>query len=187
MTISTLRSCVFETAAGFCAIAWSDAGVTRFILPSTSATAAENILRRRAPGAEPGAPPPEVAEAIAEARRYFAGEAADFSAVPLDLRNADPFFAQIYDALRRVGWGRTTTYGELAAVVGASREAARDVGMAMAQNPMPLLIPCHRVLAAGGKLGGFSAPGGAATKARMLRLEGVDLAPPQPAQGAFAL
>ncbi len=186
MTLFTLRSCVFETAAGFCAIVWSDAGVTHFILPGRS-SAAETSLRRRAPGAEPSAPPPEVAKAIAEARRYFAGEAADFSSVPLDLRHADPFFAQIYDALRRVGWGRTTTYGALAAVVGASREAARDVGEAMAKNPMPLLIPCHRVLAAGGKLGGFSAPGGAATKARMLRLEGVDLAPPQPAQGSLAL
>ena len=185
MTIE--RSCVFETAAGFCAIAWSDAGVTRFILPSASAPAAGKRLARRAPEAEPGAPPPEVAMAIAEAQRYFAGEAADFSAVPLDLRDADPFFTQIYDALRRVGWGRTTTYGALAAAVGASREAARDVGQAMAKNPMPLLIPCHRVLAAGGRLGGFSAPGGAATKARMLRLEGVDFAPPEPAQGSLAL
>ncbi len=186
MTTSTERSCVFETAAGFCAVAWSDAGVTRFVLPTASAAAAEKSLRRRAPDAEPGAPTPEIAEAIAEARRYFAGEPADFSTVPLDLRDADPFFAQIYAALQRVGWGRTTTYGALAAAVGASREAAREVGEAMAKNPMPLLIPCHRVLAAGGKLGGFSAPGGAATKARMLRLEGVDLAPPQPAQGSLA-
>ena len=90
------------------------------------------------------------------------------------------------DALRRVGWGKATTYGALAAAVGASREAARDVGQVMAKNPMPLLIPCHRVLAAGGKLGGFSAPGGAETKARMLRMEGVDLAPLAPAQRAFA-
>ena len=187
MTISAQRSCVFETAAGFCALAWGDAGVTRFVLPTASAAGAEKRLRRWAPDAEPGAPPPAIAAAIVEAKRYFAGEAADFSAVPLDLRDADPFFAGIYDALRRVGWGRTTTYGALAAAVGASRERARDVGEAMAKNPIPLLIPCHRVLAAGGKLGGFSAPGGAATKARMLRLEGVDLAPPEPAQGSLAL
>ncbi len=185
MDQTTQRSCVFETAAGFSAIAWSDFGVTRFVLP-TAAAAAEKSLRRRAPDAGPAAPPPAVVETIAGAVRYFSGEETDFSAVPLDLRDQDPFFAQIYDALRRVGWGRTTTYGALAASVGASREAARDVGQAMAKNPMPLLIPCHRVLAAGGRLGGFSAPGGAETKARMLRMEGVHLAPPPPAQCAFA-
>jgi methylated-DNA-[protein]-cysteine S-methyltransferase len=186
MDQTTRHSCVFETAAGFCGIAWSDFGVTRFVLPRTNAAAAERSLRRRAPDAEPGAPPPGVAEAIARAVRYFSGEETDFSAVPLDLRDQEPFFEQIYDALRRVGWGRTTTYGALAAAIGASREAARDVGQAMAKNPTPLLIPCHRVLAAGGRLGGFSAPGGAETKVRMLRLEGVDLNAPPPAQRAFA-
>ena len=167
-------------------MAWSDFGVTRFILPTASTAAAERRLRRRAPEAEPGSPPPPIAETLPRAKRYFAGEPTDFCEIPLDLRDEDPFFAQIYDALRRVGWGQTTTYGALAAAVGASREAARDVGQAMAKNPMPLLIPCHRVLAAGGKLGGFSAPGGAETKARMLRMEGVDLAPVAPAQRAFA-
>ncbi len=84
------------------------------------------------------------------------------------------------------GWGRTTTYGALAKEVGAGREAARVVGEAMAKNPAPLIIPCHRVLAAGGKIGGFSAPGGSKTKARMLELEGVRLGPPlEAAQQAF--
>ena len=87
---------------------------------------------------------------------------------------------------RRIGWGRTTTYGALAKDIGAGPEVARDVGTAMAENPVPLIIPCHRVLAAGGKLGGFSAPGGAATKIRMLKLEGVRLAPPPPVQRSFA-
>jgi methylated-DNA-[protein]-cysteine S-methyltransferase len=178
------RSCVFDTASGFSAVAWSAFGATRFVLPASTATAAERSLKRRAPEAEPGPPPPEVAEAIALAKRYFSGEPTEFSAVALDLRDQDPFFAQIYDALRRIGWGRTTTYGALAAAVGAPREAARNVGQAMAKNPMPLLIPCHRVLAAGGRIGGFSAPGGAETKARMLRMEGV--APPEPAQRALA-
>lgn len=186
MSISGQSYCVFETAAGTCAIAWSDFGVTRFVLPTRSAAAAEKSLKRRAPDAQPGAPTLAVAETIAKAKRYFDGEPTDLSGTPLDLRDQDPFFAQIYDALRLVPWGRTTTYGALAAAVGASREAARDVGVAMAKNPMPLLIPCHRVLAAGGKLGGFSAPGGAETKARMLRAEGVDLAPPAPPQRAFA-
>ena len=122
---------------------------------------------------------------IEAAKRYFAGEAMDFSDVRVDLAGEDAFFAQIYDALRRVGWGRTTTYGALAKEVGAGREAARDVGEAMARNPAPLIIPCHRVLAAGGKIGGFSAPGGSKTKARMLELEGVRVGPPEAAQQSF--
>jgi methylated-DNA-[protein]-cysteine S-methyltransferase len=177
---------VFETAMGFCAIAWSDAGIARFQLPTKSAEAADRLMRRRALGAEPGAPPEDVAAVVEAARRYFGGEEIDFSQVPLDLAGQDAFFAQIYDALRRVGWGRTTTYGALAKDVGAGRERARDVGEAMAKNPMPLIIPCHRVLAAGGKIGGFSAPGGSKTKARMLELEGVRLGPPEAAQQAFS-
>jgi methylated-DNA-[protein]-cysteine S-methyltransferase len=82
--------------------------------------------------------------------------------------------------------GRTTTYGALAQEVEAGREAARDVGEAMARNPAPLIIPCHRVLAAGGKIGGFSAPGGSKTKARMLQLEGVRIGPPEKAQQSFS-
>jgi methylated-DNA-[protein]-cysteine S-methyltransferase len=177
---------VFATAAGFCAIAWSDAGVVRFQLPAAGEAATERAMRRRLPGAEPGSPPGEIAEAVAAVRRYFAGERVDFSRLALDLDGQPPFFADIYRTARRVGWGETTTYGALAASLGAGPEAARDVGRAMATNPVALIIPCHRVLAAGGRLGGFSAPGGAAAKARMLELEGVLLGPAAPAQGSFA-
>ena len=177
---------VFATAMGFCAIAWSDAGVMRFQLPVKSAEAAERLIKRRAFGAEPGAPPEDVAAIVAAAKRYFEGEETDFSHVRLDLAGEDEFFSRIYDALRRVGWGRTTTYGALAKEVGAGREAARDVGEAMARNPTPLIIPCHRVLAAGGKIGGFSAPGGSTTKMRMLALEGVRVGPPEAAQQSFS-
>lgn len=170
----------FDTAMGFCAIAWSEAGITRFPLPSRSAEAAERSMRRRAPRAEPAAPPEDVAAVVAAAKRYFAGEETDFSHIRLDLTGEDAFFARIYAALRRVGWGCTTTYGALAKEVGAPREAARDVGKAMAKNPAPLIIPCHRVLAAGGKIGGFSAPGGSGTKLRMLELEGVRVGSPRP-------
>jgi len=92
---------------------------------------------------------------------------------------------RIYEAARRVAWGYTTTYGNLAKELGAGPEAARDVGKAMARNPVALIIPCHRVLAASGKVGGFSAPGGSAAKRRMLALEGVQLDPPPPAQQSF--
>lgn len=180
------RYFVFETQAGFCGIAWNDAGITRFQLPAKSAEAAAWLVRRRISAAEPGEPPPMVREAIAAAKRYFTGEEIDFSGFTLDLDGQLPFFKQIYAAARRVGWGHTTTYGALARELGAGPEAARDVGQAMAQNPVALFIPCHRVLAAGNKVGGFSAPGGAASKRRMLELEGVRLEPKAPAQGAFA-
>ena len=173
---------VFEVTGGFCGIAWSDAGVARFVLPAGSAQSAERSLLRRLPGALPDEPPAGVSEAVATVKQYFQGREVDFSDLPLDLEGADELFRQIYAATRRVGWGQTTTYGALAKALGAGPEVARDVGQAMARNPVPLIIPCHRVLAAGGKVGGFSAPGGAATKIRMLELEGVRLAPPPPAQ-----
>jgi len=150
---------VFETSTGFCAIGWSEGGVTRFVLPASSAGSAERSFLRRRPDAQPGAAPPAVLEAIAAVQQYFEGSEVDFSDVRLDLEAQDEFFRQIYAATRRVGWGQTTTYRALAKSLGAGPEAVRDVGQAMARNPIPLIIPCHRVLAAGGKVGGFSAPG----------------------------
>ncbi|MBS7701056.1 MULTISPECIES: methylated-DNA--[protein]-cysteine S-methyltransferase [unclassified Chelatococcus] len=180
------RYCIFETAGGFCGIAWKDSGITRFHLPSPTAAAAERGLLRRSADALLGEPTPMVVTAIAAAQRYFKGEPVDFSDLTLDLGEQDHLFVAIYSATRALRWGETTTYGALAKALGAGPEAARDVGQAMAKNPVPLIIPCHRVLAAGGKVGGFSAPGGAASKIRMLALEGHDLSPPQPAQGAFS-
>ena len=168
---------IFETRGGFCGIAWNGVGITCFQLPARSAEAVERSLRRRVPGAKAGTPAGEVAEAVVEAKRYFEGERADFTRFTLDLGKQDAFFERIYDAARRLGWGHTTTYGALAKQLGAGPEAARDVGQAMAQNPVALIIPCHRVLAAGGKVGGFSAPGGTASKMRMLELEGVHVEP----------
>jgi methylated-DNA-[protein]-cysteine S-methyltransferase len=176
---------IFETRGGFCGIAWNNAGITRFQLPAKSADGAQRMLLRRAPGAKPGAPTPEVAGAVAAVKRYFEGKETDFSRFKLDLGEQDPFFQRIYAAARLVGWGRTTTYGALAKELGAGPEAARDVGQAMAKNPVALIIPCHRVLAAGGKVGGFSAPGGSAAKIRMLALEGVHVEPAPPAQQSF--
>jgi methylated-DNA-[protein]-cysteine S-methyltransferase len=176
---------IFQTAGGFCGIAWNDVGITRFQLPTKSAKATERMLLRRTPGAKPGEPTPEIAEAVATVRPYFEGEETDFSKFQLDLREQEPFFERVYAAARQIGWGRTTTYGALAKELGAGPEAARDVGQAMARNPVALIIPCHRVLAAGGKIGGFSAPGGASAKTRMLALEGVTVSPAPPAQQSF--
>ncbi|MDB5554927.1 MAG: methylated-DNA-[protein]-cysteine S-methyltransferase protein [Rhizobium sp.] len=178
---------IFETAGGFCGIAWNDAGITRFQLPTSTHDGTERLLLRRIAGAEPATPPAAVAETIADVKRYFSGEAVDFSDVKLDLSNQEDFFKEVYAAARRVGWGHTTTYGTLAKELGAGPEVARDVGQAMAKNPVALIIPCHRVLAAGNKIGGFSAPGGSNSKQRMLELEGVQVAPPKPVQQSLAL
>jgi methylated-DNA-[protein]-cysteine S-methyltransferase len=177
---------IFETAHGYCAIVWKANGITRFRLPVSSADGAERDLLRVQPGIMPGAPPPHVTEAIAIAKRYYEGEAVDFSHIPVDLDELGEFSKQIYTRLRCLAWGHTTTYGGLAKELGIDDwEGARDVGQAMGKNPVPLIIPCHRVLAAGNKIGGFSAPGGAETKMRMLELEGVRLGPPPPAQGSL--
>jgi methylated-DNA-[protein]-cysteine S-methyltransferase len=174
--------CIFETAGGFCGIAWSVSGIARFQLPTKDEAETERLLMRRVPSSGRAVPPPNVAKTIEAVKRYFAGDAVDFSDVTLDLGGQDDVFKDIYAAARKIGWGHTTTYGALAKVLGLGPEAAREVGQAMAKNPVALIIPCHRVLAAGGKLGGFSAPGGSQSKARMLELEGVKLAPAEPAQ-----
>src|SRR4051794_5072974 len=109
---------VFETACGFCGIVWTAGGIKRFQLPTGSADATERMLLRRVHGAEPGTPP-QVAAVIDSAKRYFQGEAIDFQDVALDLQGQDEFFRRIYAALRRVGWGQTTTYGTLAKELGA--------------------------------------------------------------------
>lgn len=161
---------LFETKLGICGIAWSGDGIVRFRLPDADRAAAEKHFAK----AQPQTPPPPIATAVEQAERYFAGERIDFSSIDLDLAGVDPLRRSIYDALRRVSFGETVTYGELAKRAGVNApQAAQDVGVAMARNPVPLIIPCHRVLASGGKLGGFSAPGRTETKERMLALEGV--------------
>jgi len=173
---------VFETASGFCGMAWSDAGITCFRLPTASVEAAERLVLRRHPEAKSGETPALAQQAIDATRRYFEGGREDFTRYEVDFGEQEPFFRDVYAFVRALPWGATTTYGAVAKALGAGPEAARDVGQAMAKNPVPLIIPCHRVLAAGGKVGGFSAPGGAEAKQRMLALEGVRVAPARPQQ-----
>ncbi|MCQ8781286.1 methylated-DNA--[protein]-cysteine S-methyltransferase [Mangrovibrevibacter kandeliae] len=163
---------VFVTRAGYCGIGWSGTLITRFLLPADREDAATRLMLTRMPGGREGEPRDLVAGALARARAYFEGERIDFGDLAIGLGGQPEFFRRIYGELRGVGWGSTTTYGALARAVGAGPERAREVGVAMAKNPMPLLIPCHRVLAAGNRIGGFSAPGGTGAKARMLELEG---------------
>jgi methylated-DNA-[protein]-cysteine S-methyltransferase len=176
---------IFETLNGFAGIVWSPKGVSGFSLPASSRAAAEHAMRRRAPSAIEAEPSAPIARIIADARRYFQGEAIDFTDVPLDLAPQEPFFARVYAHVRSLRWGETTTYGAVARHLGAEPQAARDVGQAMASNPVPLIVPCHRVLAAGGRIGGFSAPGGSQSKARMLELEQALPSAAPPAQSSF--
>ncbi|HET8936719.1 MAG TPA: methylated-DNA--[protein]-cysteine S-methyltransferase [Polyangiales bacterium] len=169
---------IFETARGFMGVTWNGAGITNMHLPTDSAASARRFLQRKAGDSSAAVPTGAIAEAIDAVKRYFHGEAIDFESIELDLTTRSAFDQKVYLTVRRIGWGRTTTYGDVARLIGRGPQAARDVGQAMAHNPVPVIIPCHRVLAAGGKLGGFSAPGGVDTKLHMLELEGISLATP---------
>ncbi len=181
---------VFETALGFVGIAWSDKGLTRLCLPQRDRTSVERRLLKHSdvgseiPAELPKNAPAWVAELIRAITAYAAGEEVDFSTVPVDLSGVDDFRLAIYVAARKLQFGEITTYGELAVRAGHAG-LARETGAALGSNPVPLVIPCHRILAAGGKIGGFSAPGGSTTKEKMLRLEGVRVGPPPPPQQSF--
>ena len=165
------RYCLFDTAFGPCGIAWNERGVVRLQLPESDRAATERRLKARS-GGVPAEPTTRMMEAIADIQRYMRGTRVDFTAVPLDVVVDEPFRQGVYEALRLVPWGETVTYGELARRVGAAGQA-REVGQVMGRNPVPVIVPCHRVLAAGNKAGGFSAYGGTFTKERLLALEGV--------------
>jgi methylated-DNA-[protein]-cysteine S-methyltransferase len=167
---------IFDTAIGPCGIAWTERGLTGVQLPEKDLATTERRLVAKTGSVGPAEPPASVAVVVDDVKRALAGDPVDFSAVAVDLTRLDPFRQRLYATMRSLGWGETTTYGELARQLGSSSwEGARDVGEAMGRNPVPVVIPCHRVLAAGGKLGGFSAHGGAKTKARLLAIEGVHL------------
>jgi O-6-methylguanine DNA methyltransferase len=168
---------LFETRLGTCGIAWMATGsaqnglvVTFLQLPEKSARLTEARLAERS-GVQARSMPPPIAELIGRVQRHLAGEPQDFRDVAVDLGSAGTFAREVYAAARKIPAGRTMTYGEVARAV-KRPGAARAVGQVLARNPVPLIIPCHRVLAAGNRPGGFSAPGGVATKAKMLACEG---------------
>jgi methylated-DNA-[protein]-cysteine S-methyltransferase len=165
---------LFETAIGVCGVAWTGHGLTRLQLPERDRLETQRRLTASSSAARAQATPEPVARAIESLQAYLEGGAVDLSRIDLDLSRVAPFYRKVYAATRTVDRGRTTTYGRLAGQIGAPG-AARAVGQAMARNPVPIIIPCHRVLASGGKVGGFSAYGGTITKQRLLALEGVDL------------
>jgi methylated-DNA-[protein]-cysteine S-methyltransferase len=166
---------LFETAIGTCGVAWSERGLTRVQLPESDRESTERRLSKG--GATAAVPPPDIAAVIDELWRYFAGERTAFAAAELDLSGANSFELRVYQAARALGWGETASYGEIAKRIG-DPGAARAVGQALARNPIPVIVPCHRVLASGHGIGGFSAHGGTTTKERLLALEGVYVTAP---------
>ena len=162
---------LFDTAIGSCAIAWGERGILGVQLPEPDATRTRARMRRRFPDARESAPPALVQQVIDGIVALIGGQAVDFSDVALDMEQLPAFPRRVYEVVRAIPCGATLTYGEIAKRLGVPVEA-RDVGEAMGRNPFPIIVPCHRVLAAGGKLGGFSAPGGVATKRRLLAIEG---------------
>lgn len=160
---------LFDTALGRCAIAWRGGLVVGSALPEASDRALRARLARRFPGAVEMIAQGAAAEAIRTAIRLLSGEPVDLSALAV-APDVGTFEAEVLEATRRILVGETRTYGEIAREIGAPG-AARAVGRALGNNPIPILIPCHRVVAADGRSGGFSAPGGAATKMRMLEIE----------------
>jgi methylated-DNA-[protein]-cysteine S-methyltransferase len=172
--VASERYTLFGTAIGVCGVAWTDRGLARVQLPERDPQATERRLTAGSTVARAQAMPERVARAIGSLQAHFEGLAVDLSDIDLDLSRVAPFHRKVYAATRGIGRGRTATYGELASRVGAPG-AARAVGQVMARNPVPIIVPCHRVLASGSKVGGFSAHGGTITKQRLLALEGIDL------------
>jgi methylated-DNA-[protein]-cysteine S-methyltransferase len=162
---------LFDTELGRCGIAWGPRGIAAVELPGSSDDSTRRRLRRAAPGADELDPPADVAAAIAAIARLLAGAPEDLSSVVLDMGDVPEFHHRVYDVARAIPPGETRSYGEIAAALGEPG-AAQAVGKALGRNPFPIVVPCHRVLAADGSLHGFSAPGGLATKRRMLALEG---------------
>jgi methylated-DNA-[protein]-cysteine S-methyltransferase len=160
----------FETAIGRCALLWRGGLVVGAALPEADEASQRASLAARFPGADEAEPPAFVAETVALVVRHLAGEKVEFSSIPIDLGSASDLERKVYEAARRIPCGEVRTYGEIAREIGAPG-AAQAVGAALGRNPVPILVPCHRVLATGGRSGGFSAPGGVATKFRILEIE----------------
>jgi methylated-DNA-[protein]-cysteine S-methyltransferase len=182
---------VFPTAIGFIGMAWSRDGLVSLQLPGPDREGTRRRLLKglgERGGAFPVIEESELSSCVAQwverIRAYASGEHADFSDMPVDLSGVDAFRRDIYTAARKLGYGETTTYGELAAGAGHPGEA-RETGQALGANPVTIVIPCHRIMAAGGRIGGFSAHGGIMTKRKLLAMENARFGTPDPDQHSF--
>lgn len=166
---------LFETAIGWAGIAWGEQGLVGVHLPEPNSETTRRGLLRRFPDAAEGEVPPRFASTVDGIQALMRGEPADLSEAPLDLSRTPQFHARVYELARAIPAGETLTYGEVAVMLG-DKLLARDVGAALGKNPWPIVVPCHRVTAAGGRPGGFSARGGVNTKLKLLAIEGAKAA-----------
>ena len=175
--MTAVGGALFPTEIGQCAVAWNALGICAVLLPEPSDAQTRKRLAARLGhhvqlDMQTGAPPPSVFAAIAAIQRLLAGGAADLDFIALDMSGLPDFNTRVYAITRRIAPGQTRTYGSIAREL-ADVRLARAVGAALGRNPFPIIVPCHRVLGADGSMTGFSAPGGVATKRRMLEIEGV--------------
>ncbi|SNT67604.1 methylated-DNA-[protein]-cysteine S-methyltransferase [Amphiplicatus metriothermophilus] len=166
----------FETAFGWCGLAWGRSGLLAVAFPQDARAAVRRRLAARAPGAaEDAAPPAPIRRLAGDIAAHLGGDLRALAEVDLDMTGLPAFDRAVYGEALAIPPGRTRTYGEIARALG-DVAPARRVGQALGRNPFPLVVPCHRVVGADGTMTGFSAPGGAEAKRRLLRLEGA-LAP----------
>lgn len=161
---------LFDTPVGRCGLAWSGRGVTALQLPEETPEATRTRLLKRAGAPIERQPPSAIADVIEQVVALLNGVAIDLTGVALDMDRIHEFERRIYETARFIPCGETRTYGEIARAIGEP-DSARRVGQALGRNPYALIVPCHRVVAAGGKSGGFSAGGGVITKLRLLEIE----------------
>ena len=161
---------LFDTDIGRCGVAWGDGGLLGVQLPEASDARTIARLAMKAPGAPEIAMPDHVKQACEAMTDLLRGEAKDLSFIALDMAQVPAFNRRVYDIARTITPGETLTYGDIAVRLG-DKLLSRAVGKALGENPFPIVVPCHRVLAANGKTGGFSANGGVTTKFRMLAIE----------------
>ena len=170
---------LFATPLGFCGLAWNDAGLTAFVLPGRDPAETEAWLARLAGAGDTvtdaEAAPAWVRALVAQVQRHLAGELQDFTGVPLDFSRVSPFARRVYEATRTVPAGQTHTYGDIAGMLDQPPGASRAIGALLGSNPWPLIVPCHRIVGANGRLTGFSSVGGVRLKARLLAIEGAQL------------
>lgn len=170
--------CVFDTRIGWCGIAWTDGGnpavVTHFQLPEDTLELTESRIARSSGAREATTPQAEIGQVIKQVCRHLEGDVQDFRDVVLGVTEENGFPQEVYEAARLIPAGETRTYGGLTKILGRPG-SSQAVGQALVRNPIPLLIPCHRVATGGGRLARFSAYGGLAIKARLLAIEGASL------------
>lgn len=165
---------MFTTSIGRCGIAWDEGGVAGVQLPERTERETRARMRRRWPGGTDTPPPADIQKVMDAIAALLHGERVDLSGVRLNLEGLPPFNRRVYEVTREIPPGQVLTYGDVAQRLGEP-DAARAVGRALGQNPFPVIVPCHRVVAAGGQLGGFSGGAGRVTKQRMLEIEGAVL------------